>query len=182
MTDGTPPYRSLEDGATALVAQVRDLGFHSARMVVSRFSEMFDHFQTVSGAGVWAGRLGIPPLAPYGDAEVDVDRLQLPHASPGGRSTSRLWLHNATSSPTSGLRLWSPGLVAHDGRIINASAMAFRPENVARVEAHSSVEVTLTVEVPSDACPGTYHAQVLVEGVPGTAYPIAIDVIAREHQ
>lgn len=179
MTDGTRSYRSLDDSATALVAQVRDLGFDSARMVVSRFSEMFDRFQTVTGGGVWAGGLRIPPLAAYADAEVDVDRLQLPHASPGGRSISRLWLHNTTSSPRSGLRLWSPGLVAHDGRTINASAMTFRPASVARVEADSSVEVTLTVEVPGDACPGTYHAQVLVEGLPDTAYPITIDVITQ---
>jgi hypothetical protein len=43
------------DAAARLVAEVQDLGFNAARMVVDRFAEMFDHYRAEAGSDTTNG-------------------------------------------------------------------------------------------------------------------------------
>ncbi|HEX3332996.1 MAG TPA: hypothetical protein VHS57_01555, partial [Acidimicrobiales bacterium] len=92
--------------------------------------------------------------------------LLLPQVAPGGRASARLWLHNTTSSAADGLRPWCPGLTGHSGASIAASALTCQPDRIERLEPGESRELVVTLAVGEDATPGTYHGQLLVDGLP----------------
>jgi hypothetical protein len=104
------------------------------------------------------------------------DDLLLPQVAPGGRSSARLWLHNTTESTASGLRPWCPGLATHSGAALPATAVTCQPERLERLESGASREVLVTVAVPDDAAPGTYHGQLLVDGLPDVVFPLRVRV------
>lgn len=104
------------------------------------------------------------------------DDLLLPQVAPGGRASARLWLHNTTASTASGLRPWCPGLSTHSGAALAATALTCQPERIDRLDAGESSEVLVTVAVPEDAAPGTYHGQLLVEGLPDVVFPVRVRV------
>ena len=104
------------------------------------------------------------------------DDLLLPEVAPGGRSSARLWLHNTTAQTASGLRPWCPGLAMHSGGTLPAAAVTCQPERIDRLEPGASADVVVTVAVPDDAAPGTYHGQLLVDGLPDVVFPLRVRV------
>ncbi|HEY6474891.1 MAG TPA: hypothetical protein VIY26_18505 [Acidimicrobiales bacterium] len=104
------------------------------------------------------------------------DDLLLPQVAPGGRASARVWLHNTTASTASGLRPWCPGLATHSGGTLPAAAVTCQPERIDRLESGASSDVLVTVAVPDDAVPGTYHGQLLVEGLPDVVFPLRVRV------
>lgn len=109
-------------------------------------------------------------------SEAHDDLLHLPQVAPGGRASARVWLHNTTASVASGLRPWCPGLATHAGAALPAAAVTCQPERIHRLEPGASSEVLVTVAVPDDATPGTYHGQLLVEGLPDVVFPLRVRV------
>jgi len=109
-------------------------------------------------------------------SSTEQEDLVLPQVAPGGRASARLWLHNTTASTASGLRPWSPGLSTHAGAALAATALTCQPERIDRLDAGASSEVLVTVVVPEDAAPGTYHGQLLVEGLPDVVFPVRVRV------
>jgi hypothetical protein len=102
--------------------------------------------------------------------------LVLPQVAPGGRASARLWLHNTTASTASGLRPWCSGLATHSGSTLPTAAVTCQPERIERLEPGASSEVLVTVAVGADATPGTYHGQLLVEGLPDVVFPLRVRV------
>ena len=164
------------DAAARLAGQVQEFGFDSARLVVGRFSEMFDRFQSSTAKSGSAGPLSwlLGPMAHEPPDEPDA--LVLAYVEPGGRCAARMWLHNPTSSSVSNLRFWSQGFVTHNGETLPSSAVTFNPANVPSIEPESSLEVTVSVAIPSHTIPGTYHGQILVEGLPEEVFPARVKV------
>ncbi len=107
----------------------------------------------------------------------DRDDLLLPRVAPGGRTSARLWLHNTTTSTATGLRAWCPGLASHAGASIAAAAVTCQPERIDRLEPDASRELVVTVAVGPDAAPGTYHGQLLVDGLPDVVFPMRVSVL-----
>lgn len=104
------------------------------------------------------------------------DDLLLPQVAAGGRASARLWLHNTTASTASGLRPWCPGLATHSGSTLPATAVTCQPERIDRLDPGASSDVLVTVAVPDDAAPGTYHGQLLVDGLPDVVFPLRVRV------
>lgn len=177
MSGGPDARVERPGGKLGLISQVQEFGFDSARVVVNRFAEMFERFQ--SGVGI-AGV--IPEFLLFGDGGL-VDRtadgahFTLPDTEPGRRSNRQIWLHNPTAQASPRLRLWAPPLLTHDGHTLDPSAIVFTPSIVTAIEADSSLDILVTVSVPNDARPGKYHGQILVEGLPDTSFPLCIAVL-----
>lgn len=104
------------------------------------------------------------------------DDLLVPRVAAGGRASARLWLHNTTATAASGLRPWCPGLTSAGGATLATTALTCQPERIERLEAGASSEVLVTVAVPDDAAPGTYHGQLLVDGLPDLAFAVRVPV------
>lgn len=104
------------------------------------------------------------------------DDLLLPQVAPGGRSGARLWLHNTTAQRASGLRPWCPGLAMHSGGTLPAAAVTCQPERIDRLEPGASADVVVTVAAPDGAAPGTYHGQLLVDGLPDVVFALRVRV------
>ncbi len=121
------------------------------------------------------GELGLPFLdgtVPEGGGALG-DGLELPDLAPGGRTSTRLWLHNSTGSAVTMLRPWTSGLVSHDGSTLGSAPVTFRPERIDRLDPGTSAEILVAAAAPPDAPPGLYHGQIFVEGLPATAFPAA---------
>ena len=180
MSDGSDVSFEAPTGTLGLISQVQEFGFDSARLVVNRFAEMFERFQ--SGVAI-AG--GIPdflllgeggPVGRITDAGQST-QLTLPDTEPGGRCSRRIWLHNPTPQAGPRLRVWAPALLTHDGHALDRSVIAFAPSRVTAIEAHSSLDILVTVSVPHDARAGKYHGHILVEGLPDTSFPVCVTVL-----
>jgi hypothetical protein len=104
------------------------------------------------------------------------DDLLLPEIAPGGRTSARLWLHNTTTTTAVNLRPWCPGLASHSGASIPSSAVTCQPERIDRLDADASSDLVVTVAVGEDAAPGTYHGQLLVDGLPDVVFPVRVVV------
>ena len=221
--DGASTHRGFDvEDAARLAAEVQELGFDAARMIVERFVELFDGYR--GGASAASGtRAGPSRPAPAVFFRVDDsarrrmqaeaqralesyfdvlrrvgdlsfgyldggrseregaagDGLELPDVAPGGRTSTRLWLHNSTGSAAAGLRPWTSGLVSHDGSTLGAELVAFRPERVDRLDPGASTEILVAVTAPADAPLGLYHGQILVEGLDTTAFPVRVRVVSQ---
>ena len=171
------PLRLDVPSAARLAGQVQEFGFDSARLVIGRFVEMFERFQSRTGSSGSFGDLPWVLLESTRQRSAGADALLLPDVVPGGRCGAAMWLHNPTRSTVRNLRFWSSGLVAHDGRILPPSAFTFRPPGVTAIGPDSSVAITASVAIPVSAVPGTYHAQVLVDGLPEEAFPARVNVV-----
>ncbi|MGH9297453.1 MAG: hypothetical protein ACRDZP_05695, partial [Acidimicrobiales bacterium] len=99
-------------------------------------------------------------------------------ASPGGRCSARLWLHNTESSTVNDLRAWAAPLVSHVGGRLGDGVVTFEPERVSRLDPGESRELLAMAEIPIDAAPGLYHGQVLVERLPELVLPVTVTVLA----
>jgi len=105
------------------------------------------------------------------------DELRLPDVAPGGRVSARLWLHNTTGSATADLRPWCPRLTSHTGVSLPGTAVTCAPARIDRLDGDASREVLVTVAVGEDAPPGTYHGQLLVDGLPDVVFPLRARVL-----
>jgi hypothetical protein len=116
---------------------------------------------------------------PAGGSEGGSERLDLPDVGPGGRTSARMWLHNTTPSPVTGVRVFTPGLTSHAGNGLPSGAVSFVPDRIEHLGAGESREILVAVR-PGDAVPpGTYHGQVLVERLPDAAFPLTVRVQPR---
>jgi len=117
-----------------------------------------------------AARCWEPPEAEQGD-------LRLPDVAPGGRGSAKLWLHNTTASAAADLRPWCPGLASHTGGSLPTTAVTCAPEKIDRLEPDVSRQILVTVAVGEDASAGTYHGQLLVDGLPDVVFPLRVRVV-----
>lgn len=175
--ESTAPASVTPDAGTHLAEQVRDLGFHSARSVIGRFAQLFEQFHNGIGSPMEISPLDWFPPRLGEQSQEEATPLCLPDVAPGGRSSSRMWLHNPTSTDAVNLRFWTPGLVTHDGRAIPAPAIAFDPPAVDLIDADSSTVIAVSVEVPQDTSAGCYHGLVMVDGLADCALPVMLNVI-----
>ena len=88
-----------------------------------------------------------------------------------------MWLHNTTGSAVTDLRTWTSGLASHTGAALGDDAVTFRPERVDRLDPAGSEEILVIVNVDEDALPGSYHGQILVEGLADAAFPLTVRVV-----
>lgn len=102
--------------------------------------------------------------------------LLLPQVAPGGRASARLWLHNTTGEAANDLRPWCPGLANHAGASLPAGALTCQPERIDRLDPDASCELVVTVSVGEDTAAGTYHGQLLVDGLPDVVFPVRAPV------
>ena len=96
-------------------------------------------------------------------------------ARPGGEATANVWLHNLTSTPMTGARLWMTSLTAHNGSTLGEIACGFTPAAL-DVEPGSSASAALSLTVPSQAAAGGYHGLVLASGAPAASVPLLLTV------
>ena len=166
-----------QDAGIRLAEQVQDLGFRSARSVIGRFGQLFEEFYTGMGSPTEINPLDW--LRPRLDrlSQGETAPLCLPDTAPGALARSSMWLHNPTSAEARSLSLWTPGLVAHDGRAIPTSAVAFDPPAVDLIDADSSIVIAVNVAVPNDATGGCYHGLVMIHGLAECAFPLTLKVI-----
>jgi hypothetical protein len=104
--------------------------------------------------------------------EAEQDDLRLPDVAPGGRASARLWLHNTTTSAAVDLRPWCPGLASHRGASLPPTAVTCAPARIDRLDPGASCEILVTVAVGEDASQGSYHGQLLVDGLPDAVFPL----------
>lgn len=116
----------------------------------------------------------------WGSPESDHDELRLPRVAPGGRTSARVWLHNTTTSPAVDLRPWCPGLTDHRGAALPATAVTCAPGRIDRLGPDASCELLVTVHVGQDASTGTYHGQLLVDGLPDVVFPLRVGVLPAD--
>jgi hypothetical protein len=107
--------------------------------------------------------------------------LRLPDVRPGGRVSARVWLHNTTATAAVNLRSWCLGLASHDGASLPPTAVTCTPERIDHLESGGSREVLVTVAVEDTATPGSYHGQLLVDGLPEAVFPLRVIVVADEN-
>jgi len=119
----------------------------------------------LDAAGKW-----VPPAPEYAD-------LSLPDVRPGGRVSARIWLHNTTPTTASNLRPWCPGLASHSGVALPADAVTCTPERIDHLDSRASAEVLVTVALEEDAGTGSYHGQLLVDGLPEAVFPLHVRVV-----
>ncbi|HEX3334513.1 MAG TPA: hypothetical protein VHS57_09235, partial [Acidimicrobiales bacterium] len=60
-----------------------------------------------------------------------------------------------------------------------ASALTCQPDRIERLEPGESRELVVTLAVGEDATPGTYHGQLLVDGLPDVVFPLRVTVRAE---
>lgn len=175
--ESSAPAGVTPDAGTRLAEQVRDLGFHSARSVIGRFAQLFEQFHGGIGSPMELNPLDwLQPR--LGDlSEDETTPLRLPDAAPGEQSTSRMWLHNPTSTPVGHLRFWTPGLTTHDGRAIAAPGIAFDPPSLDLIDANSSIVIAVSIDVPPETTAACYHGLVMVDGLADCAFPVTLNVI-----
>jgi hypothetical protein len=219
------------DEAAQLAAEVQELGFDAAHMIVDRFVELFEHFRVgglaptrvaddaprdapgetepvrqpssvhfrVDDGGSrrlqadaqralesyldvlrHVAELGLPFLEGAGpQPRTGGDGLELPDLAPGGQTSARLWIHNSTGSAAIGLRPWTSGLLSHDGSTLGAHLVTFRPDRIDRLDPGASAELLMVATTPQGTPVGLYHGQILVEGLPATAFPVSVRVVGN---
>ncbi|HEX9314786.1 MAG TPA: polyprenyl synthetase family protein, partial [Actinomycetota bacterium] len=158
------PGAGNPDEAYRRVEAVAGRAFDGCLRVLSSLDEL---------ATPWLARRLSRRAAPGPDAVV------LPQAGAGGRCSARLWLHNTSPATERSLRPWTPGLHSDAGRMVPGHAIEFVPPSVERLDPGQSRELLVVGDVPSGTPPGFYHGQVLVEGLPGVALALMLEVVAR---
>jgi hypothetical protein len=97
------------------------------------------------------------------------------HARPGETAEAPVWIHNMGPRLVRGIALRLTGLTAADGAELKAGPAAFEPGELA-VGPAASGQAVLTVPVPTDAAPGSYHGHVLGSGETEAAVPVRLVV------
>ena len=121
-----------------------------------------------------AARLTAAPHA--GTSEGSTETLTLTSAAPGGRSVGELWLHNRSGRATADVHLHSSDLRRHDGGAIAATAVHFEPEHLPELPDLTSRGIRMSVDLPSDAPPGTFRGIVLAANLPDLWLVVELEV------
>jgi hypothetical protein len=145
----------------------------------SDMQRMADSYLAILGRLTETSLMFMDSARSWGVRRPDSESLVIPDVAPGGRSSTRLWLHNTTPSAVVDVRPWARKLVNHAGARLPDTAVAFSPGRIARLGAGESQEILVTIDLAGDAAPGPYHGQVLVEGLPEAAFPITVRVLHR---
>lgn len=101
-------------------------------------------------------------------------QIALEAAEPGAVSTE-VWLHNGGPTDMGKVRLRCNDLLAHDGTVIPAQMVRFKPDTVP-MPARCSRGVTVEVDVADDLPPGCYRGTLLADGHPDVWLPIALTI------
>jgi hypothetical protein len=117
------------------------------------------------------------------DATVDVQHAKSSGvvslvAGDSGAVSTEVWLHNAGAEDLGKVRLRCSDLLAHNGTVIASSLVGFEPDTVPMVP-RCSRGVTVQVDVPDCAGPGTYRGTLLADGHPDIWLPVVLTVLAR---
>jgi hypothetical protein len=100
--------------------------------------------------------------------------IALETAGPGTASTE-VWLHNRGATDLGKVRLRCSDLLAHDGALIEASAVRFEPDTVP-MPARCSRGVTVEIDVGEGISPGHYRGTLLADGAADVWLPVALVV------
>ncbi len=68
-------------------------------------------------------------------------------------------------------------MASHTGASLPATAVTCTPERIERLDADASRQIVVTVAVGEDASVGTYHGQLLVDGLPDVVFPLRARVV-----
>jgi hypothetical protein len=92
-----------------------------------------------------------------------------------GEAVSEVWLHNGGHDDLGGVRLRCSDLLAHDGMLVDASAVRFDPD-VVTMPARSSRGVRVKAVVAEDVRPCIYRGMLLVDGHPDAWLPVVLEI------
>lgn len=107
-------------------------------------------------------------------AHVD-DAIVLPSTAPGSSTAAPAWVHNPTIGRPR-VAVTATSMAAPSGHHIPASAVSTSPAETT-VEATSSVELELRVEVPEGQAPGVYRGLLLLSVAPDDPVGLVLRVI-----
>jgi hypothetical protein len=95
-----------------------------------------------------------------------------------GPAVTEIWLHNRGPQDMGKVRLRCSDLLAHDGALIEASAIRFEPDMVP-MPARSSRGITVEVDVADHYSPGWYRGTMLAEGHDDVWLPVSLHIHQR---
>ncbi|HLF43260.1 MAG TPA: hypothetical protein VJA46_07015 [Acidimicrobiia bacterium] len=190
--------------ARHLIGDVQRFGLLSAATVVDRYTDMVDRAISddrlgsapspsdgldpgwlVDGAArvaeaylrfLEATAVLVASRAEGGDAAPEMERILLPTARPGSSSETSLWVHNPTPAPLGDIDIEVTGLMSSNGVTIPTEAVLASPQRIERLDASSSREFRLRVDVPRDQRVGSYHGLVLISESPGEPIALQLEV------
>lgn len=163
---GAPSSGTEEDGSAATYP---DLGriLTSLQGVVSQLGQSV--FGNNNAAPAEAA-LDLVNSASSGQAELE--------ASVPGPAVTEIWLHNRGPQDMGKVRLRCSDLLAHDGALIESSAIRFEPD-VVPMPARSSRGITVEVDVAEHYSPGWYRGTMLAEGHDDVWLPVSLHIAPR---
>jgi len=193
--------------ARHLVGDVQRFGLFSAATVVDRYTAMVDRAMiddrvasvpsSVDGLdpGALVDRAArmaeaylrlldttalIASRAGRGEARPEMETIILAPARPASSSETSLWVHNPTSAGSAGIEISVTGLISSEGVTIPARAVRTSPQRVDRLDASTSREVRLRVDIPRDQPAGMYFGLVLISDTPRDAISLLLEVEPSE--
>jgi hypothetical protein len=102
------------------------------------------------------------------------ERVVLPSTEAGGRAGRSLWAHNPTGVAATGIEVEVTGLVSPNGEAIPAGAVTVTPVHIDRLEATTSRELEVAVEVPAGQSAGWYFGLVRIGDDP--SHPVILQL------
>ena len=201
--------RSAKEALRArhLVGDVQRFGLFSAASVVDRYNAMVDRAMVDDGiASVPSSVDGLDPgalvdraarlaeaylrfldttaviasRAGRGQARPEMETIILPPARPASSSETSLWVHNPTSAASTGIEISVTGFISPKGATIPAPVVRASPRRIDRLDASTSREVRLSVDIPRDQPAGMYFGLVLISDSPGDAISLLLKVEPSE--
>jgi hypothetical protein len=199
------PWASVFDPAANVRAlgAIQDRGFRAATDVVNRFVRMTERGLgavtdddaerspgsypelgrivgslqgLVSQLGQQLGGLGSGPAEPSLDLVNSSTNGQASFVSvEPGPTVAEVWLHNRGPEDLGKVRLRCSDLLAHDGAVIESSAVRFEPD-VVPMPARSSRGITVEIDVPQGHPPGHYRGTLLADGHDEVWLPMVLHI------
>jgi hypothetical protein len=137
------------------------------RMLASLQSALSRLGQSVTGTTPAEPGLDLVNSAANGQARLE--------ASEPGPTVTEVWLHNRGPEDLGKVRLRCSDLLAHDGAVIESSAIRFEPD-VVPMPARSSRGVTMEVDVVHEHSPGRYRGTMLADGHEDVWLPVVLHI------
>jgi hypothetical protein len=107
--------------------------------------------------------------SPRGEGTLELE------AEPAGRATAEVWLHNRGPDDLGEIVIRCSDLLAHDGGVVEATAMHFEPD-IVPMPKRSSRGVSITVALTPAVRPGVYRGTLLAGGKPDLWLPVVLSV------
>jgi hypothetical protein len=126
--------------------------------------------QSVTGTSPVEPGLDLVNSAASGEARLE--------AAEPGPTVTEVWLHNRGPEDLGKVRLRCSDLLAHDGAVIESSAIRFEPD-VVPMPARSSRGITVEVEVAQEHSPGRYRGTMLADGHDEVWLPVVLHIKSR---